>query len=227
MDRFSAEIFAENNRFRGAKAQAVGLEAIYQAKAELEGELAAVRTKVLDAAESGDLAPFLDAVKHFRFALFRDTDFLALAEKIDDAALGGSADASKQLSAVLDALSVGSGRYKKLKEEDKERIASNCAKWLPICQKLNKAFKRLWKEPLYTNSKLVRKEARGSLAEKHKISMADVEAIQSYLSTPSPSQQTRKRTPWEAMLRMVARQYPGIGEKTVENIYREWRKEQE
>ena len=100
---------------------------------------------------------------------------------------------------------------------DEEAIIKSCKKWRPICERLNEAFKALWKQEQYQNSGLCRKKARGLLAEKLATPVKDVEAIEWYLQ--KPSRIASKSTPLSAMLRMVAHEFPGIGEKTVEKIW--------
>jgi hypothetical protein len=220
----AARLFADFNRNMAVMAEAVGPGAIYQAKAELESAAAAMKEKVLGAAESGDFAPFLDAVMHYRFSLFRDPDLLSLVERIDRDALGGKAEASQQLSDVLIALSVGSGRYQRLSEEEKEHIVSACKEWRPICEKLNGACRRLWKLEEYKTSELFRKEALGRLAEEFHLDIGDVTKIETYLS--APSRRAKKSTPTEAMCCIVALKHFPQGdtprhEKTIETIWLE------
>ena len=105
----------------------------------------------------------------------------------------------------------------KMSPEKKQAIIEDCKKWRPICEELNTAFKDLWEAPEYEDSETYRKEARGRLAEKFSISVADVEAIE--WSLKKPSQKAKKSTPTQAMCHMVARKHLGIGEKTVEKIW--------
>lgn len=99
-------------------------------------------------------------------------------------------------------------------------IIASCKKWYPICEGLNKDFKKLWRQEESQSSELDRKEARGQLAEKWSISRADVRKIESYLQKPSRT--ASKSTPFSAMIRMVAHEFPGIGEKTVEKIWEDY-----
>lgn len=111
----------------------------------------------------------------------------------------------------------GQGNVKTFTKEGRAGIVADCKKWLPICQKLNKAFKCLWEKPKYLTSDMYKKEARGRLAEELGIPVADVKAIESYLE--KPSRRASKSTPFAAMLRIVARKHPGRGVKTIEKIW--------
>lgn len=109
---------------------------------------------------------------------------------------------------------------------EKEAIIENCNKWLPICQKLKKDFRRLWNDPAFTNE-FKRKEVKEKLAKKFSILVANVNAIESYLyPNKELSRRGYKATPWNAMLRMVALKNSGsslaVGVKTVEALYLQW-----
>lgn len=119
-----------------------------------------------------------------------------------------------------------SGNVTHITDSEETAIAAACEKWFPICQDLNKAFKELWKLPEYRPRSLFKKEAHGRLAEKFKIDVGDVKAIETYLQAPSRS--ARKSTPFSAMLRMVARKHFPLGDvsrhvKTIEKIYQKRR----
>jgi hypothetical protein len=125
-------------------------------------------------------------------------------------------EAKENWGRFCDALSsMGSGNRERPRDE--EAIIECCKQWRPICEALNKAFKKLWEQPNYQTSELYRKEARGMLAEKLGVSIKDVKAIESYLQKPSRT--ASKSTPFSAMVRMVAHEFPGIGKKTVEKIW--------
>lgn len=118
-----------------------------------------------------------------------------------------------------------SGRQKTLFPEERKAIVADCKKWKPICEGLNNAFKGkdgLWEQPEYESSELHRKEARGRLAEKHRISIADVQAIEAYLE--KPSHRSNKSTPPQAMYRRVAREH-GRAETTVKKIWEDYLKD--
>lgn len=137
------------------------------------------------------------------------------------AAQQGNQPAKEALREALCGLRwAGSGRHKKRSPEDERDIASACLIWLPICKELNKVFERLWQKPAYQTSERKRKEVRGKLAEQFGIPVADVAAIESYLQ--KRSRKASKSTPYEAMIRMVAREFPGIGVKTVEKIRQDY-----
>jgi uncharacterized protein YifE (UPF0438 family) len=122
-------------------------------------------------------------------------------------------DLLKQVGKALS--EVGQGKIERSPKE-KEAIVDACKKWRPICEEINKVFKKLWKRPQYQASERYRKEAGGMLAEKLGIPVADVQTIEAFLSNPSRT--AGKRTPYDAMLHRVAREFPDIGKKTVENI---------
>jgi hypothetical protein len=165
----------------------------------------------------------------YRTVLLRDVlnDPLSFRQ-LDDLswiAQQGGKEAQELLATVLSGLFTGpiTGRPPELTGEERDSIVVGCKKWGPVCKELNKAFKRLWGEPKYETSNRYRREARGMLAEKLSISLADVEAIE--WSLKKPSRKGSKSTPWEAMLHIVARTHPGRGEKTVEIIWREYLKD--
>lgn len=112
----------------------------------------------------------------------------------------------------------GSGRLE-MSGKEKQRIVDDCLKWRTICEGMNGAFKKLWEYSEYESSERYRKEARGRLAEKYKISVEDVKRIERVLKTPS--RQSRKSTPYTAMLEMVALSHVNRDEKTIENVFRE------
>jgi hypothetical protein len=121
------------------------------------------------------------------------------------------------VEAIIGALRwVGKGRQVEITEEERQEIVAGCRKWRPICEEINTEFKNLWE---YGSSAQKRKEARGRLSERFRISVADVQAIESFLSNPSPK--ANKRTPHDAMLHRVAREHYGPGVKTIEKIWGE------
>jgi hypothetical protein len=110
----------------------------------------------------------------------------------------------------------GSGRLG-MSLEEKEKIIADCKKWRPVCEGLNKAFKRLWEQSEYESSERHRKEARGFLAEKYTISVKEVKTIERVLK--APSRRGNKSTPTEAMLQIVALDHVDKGVKTIEQIW--------
>ncbi|MBI3300736.1 MAG: hypothetical protein HYZ72_01450 [Deltaproteobacteria bacterium] len=129
--------------------------------------------------------------------------------------------ASKWIKKIWDGMKrIVSGRIEEISPAEKKAIVADCKKWRPICEGLNKVFKQLWEEPQYAKSELYRKEARGSLAKKFSISVAEVEAIEWFLK--KPSRRASKSTPFDATLHRVAREFPGRGEKTIEKVWQDY-----
>jgi len=152
--------------------------------------------------------------------LVESGEIAALVEGWWFAAKEGDQSAKENLHAALDALSIGSGRYETLTEEEREAIVADCKKWRPICEGLNEAFKELWKQSEYESSGQHRKEARGLLAEKYALSIKEVKTIERVLKTPS--RRSNKSTPTEAMLQMIALDHVNRDVKTIEKIWGEY-----
>jgi hypothetical protein len=114
---------------------------------------------------------------------------------------------------------VRQGKWR-LNEKEQKAIIADCKRWRPICEGLNEAFKRLWKQSEYESSGLHRKEARGELAGMYGISVKEVETIERVLKTPS--RKGNKSTPTEAMLQMVALDHVDRGVKMIEQIWGEY-----
>ncbi len=112
---------------------------------------------------------------------------------------------------------VGQGRITTISPEEREQIIAAYQKWRPICEELNKSFKEWWQDPKYCSSELHRKEIRGTLAENLSILVEDVEAIEWSLKKRSPK--GGKSTPSQATCHRVAREFPGRGEKTIEEVW--------
>lgn len=142
-------------------------------------------------------------------------------QQLEGETIGQQKQAAELLKQIGKALAgPGSGKTEILTPKEKKSIIADCLKWRPICEELNSAFKRLWKLPKYESSELCRKEARGSLAEKHGISIENVEAIEKVLR--QPSRQANKSTPTTAMLEMVALAHMNRDVKTIEKIRQDY-----
>jgi len=107
--------------------------------------------------------------------------------------------------------------------EEREAIVASCKTWRPVCEQLNEIFKRLWKQGEYHSSESSRKTARGRLAKKLDIPIAEVEAIEWFLK--KPSRRANKSAPSAAMCHRVARDFPGRGEKTIEKVWGDYLKD--
>ena len=139
----AARLFADHIRMMATLAEMVGPSAIYQAKAELESAADAMKRKVQDVAERGDFAPFLDAVKNYRFTLFRDEDLLALAVRIDRAAIAGDKTATGNLNLLLKSLHVERGKTGSSPTDEEERRQKERTKQQPRRSKISKHKKEL------------------------------------------------------------------------------------
>lgn len=177
------------------------------------------RIRIIDALKRNDVEPFFQGLRYDPTLLtvspiYRMTIGTWWHQKHLNHAVGQRA--RKLLRKIGSVLADIAGRPE-MSPEEREAIIASCKTWRPICEELNRAFKRLWKEQEYQGSVLYRKEARGRLAEKLGIPVADVQTIEAFLS--NPSQTAWKRTPHDAMLHRVAREFPGVGKKTVETIW--------
>jgi hypothetical protein len=113
----------------------------------------------------------------------------------------------------------GSGRPE-IPEEERKATVADFKKWLLVCQKLKKNLSSLRQNPDWT-SRQFRNKAIDMLAEKHFFSRSEVAEIEDLPPT---------LTPWRMTMRLVARKHRDangfmMGEKTVEEIYRDWLKE--
>jgi len=113
----------------------------------------------------------------------------------------------------------GSGRVKARTEQQEEAIAADCQKWHPVCRQLKKDLSGLRQKSEWA-SEWFRKGALGKLAEKYSLSRSEVTEIEDLAP---------HLTPWQMTMRLVARRHTDEkgfmrGEKTIEEIYREWRK---
>jgi len=157
----------------------------------------------------------------YRWGLLRDLlNDPQVFEQMDDLARAAQ-QGDKQAQGLLDTILRGlwanprPGRPEELTDKEREAIATDFARWLPVCQKLKKDLRRLRREPDWTCEQF-RKEAIGRLAEKHSLSKSEVIEIEDL----SPG-----LTPWQMTTRLVASRHVDtkglrIGEKTVETIYR-------
>jgi len=75
----------------------------------------------------------------------------------------------------------------------------------------------VWKEQEYQGSELFQREARGLLAEKCQISTEKVRQIENVLRVPS-RRGSRKSTPTEVVLQMVALEHVARDVKTIEKV---------
>jgi hypothetical protein len=54
-----------------------------------------------------------------------------------------------------------SGKVTEITDDEEVAIATSYEKWLPICQNLNKTFKKLWKLDEYSTSRIYKEETQG------------------------------------------------------------------
>ncbi len=183
------------------------------------------RDSALADVHQGSFESLAQNLPFYRFLLLKDVlndpESLDTLDRLSQAAQGGDKEAQGQLRSLFEPLWNPPilGRPE-MPEEERQKIIDDCRKWGPICEELNSAFKRLWKLSEYESSKLFRKEARGSLAEKHGISIENVETIEKVLQ--QPSRQANKSTPTTAMLHMVALAHMNRDEKTIEKIRQDY-----
>ena len=127
-------------------------------------------------------SPFFEAVEVCGLWFARQQVPLFMFERPIDAARKGNSKARIIWLKAADALvEIGSGRTESITKEERSVIVEASTTWLPICQGLNEAFKKLWKHPEYATSSLYKQEAQGTLAEKFKIDVGD----ESYRGIPS------------------------------------------
>jgi hypothetical protein len=177
--------------------------------------------EVINYARSGLFKRLADFLPLYSVTLLRDvlSDTYSFKELyyLFLAARKGNNEARAEIQNIADGLTWwGSGRPE-IPEEERKAIVADCEKWWPICEDLNEAFKRLWKQSEYESSELYQKEARGLLAEKYGISVKEVKTIERVLKTPSRT--SSKSTPTEAMLQMVALDHVDRDIKTIEGIW--------
>lgn len=113
----------------------------------------------------------------------------------------------------------GSGRQP-MPLEKREQIIADYLKWLPICEGINDALKKLQKlrkKDGYEDSELNWEKVRGLLARRYSISLKEVETIEQVLKTPS--RRSNKSTPTEATLQMVALRHVDKDVKTIEKVW--------
>lgn len=185
-------------------------------------------TDAIEGLENEEPDPFFDALGWFGPRILLNPALNAFVEgwwvgqTNSNASVAEQKKAKQYLEKIGAVLSTTVSGRRKIAKAEREALAASCKKWYPICDGLNKEFKKRWENPKYANSEFNRKESRGDLAEKFSISVADVEAIE--WSLKKPSRTAKKSTPTQAMCHIVARKHPGIGEKTVETIWLEYRK---
>lgn len=140
--RIAASVIGvEGRAFAEYVAGAVGVEAIHKAAAEYKGEYDRAISEACAGFDAEDVTPLCRNLALFGFALLEDAEIFARVQECWLEAKEGKKESAQRLENVLAALSVGSGRYKTLTEEERETIIAYCEKWRTLCEDLNEEFK--------------------------------------------------------------------------------------
>lgn len=198
------------------------LLALHKIREDARMELNRISNRLRKSWEGGEISGLVEAVRGgmIQELWVSQAIFNLQWQRVYGTTTEDQKQAEERLKQIADALvDIGRGKTE-MPLEEKEQIVAACKKWRPICEGLNKAFKKLWKQSEYESSDLYRKEARGLLAEKYGISVKEVKTIERVLKTPS--RRSNKSMPTEAMLQMVALDHVNRDVKTIEKIWGEY-----